>query len=195
VALVSAAAAVLLLLAGGWMWMELSDLTRQRLAAEGDLRKLKAEVDKERTVGRQKQLAEWAQWQDEHVPWLQEMARLAEKLPAASAVKLKALSASFSPSKGGTLVVDGVASSYEAIGELDRALADDAHRVEGGAAQRDESDKKYNWKFKQELTVNSPDDEARTAGTVSPRASRAPRGTTTPRRSTRATLGTSSDGL
>jgi len=91
------------------------------------------------------------------VVWIDELATLSEKLPAADRVMLGQLRASAKPG-GGEWQLDGLVSDVATLKDIERGVSDEKHDVEHKASQQREGDSRYKWVFKSAVLVkNEPD--------------------------------------
>ncbi len=152
IGIATAAAAVLLLVAGS-AWWSLRAGTAQIAARQAELDQLRPQVQRaEESIAR---AAGVDRFLDSGVIWLDQFRRLAERMPPSDEVILKSVNASLVQREGGgTLKLDGAASSTGVIHEMESALRDEDHSVSGtGAKDLGESAATYRWEFTQHVTV------------------------------------------
>ena len=89
------------------------------------------------------------------VVWLDELARLAERLPPPEAIILTELTTR--QTKGGPeLVISGYADTANRITELEDALRDEQHTVSGKGTTQDLRRSQLNWTFEETVAIKPP---------------------------------------
>jgi hypothetical protein len=88
--------------------------------------------------------------------WLDELARLSQKLPPADKVRLDDFNGSISPKGGAEYKFNGVTDSSETKFRIENALADQQHRVRPGRSIKDTQLKGLQWKFDETVEVLPP---------------------------------------
>ena len=97
------------------------------------------------------------QFLDGNVPWLDELQRLADRMPEADQMMVRSLSASSDQrSGGGKLVVAGTATSADVIDQFGSLLRDDSHAVVGDGASEEKTEDAYRWGFSESIHI-APD--------------------------------------
>ena len=149
--LAGAIAAGVALLVGGGFWWRVWSLGAEIDALARQSQSLKAAV----TAAEQTQLAaaDIEKWRGGNVVWLDELDRLAEKLPPADEVMLTSLSLSLAPEPGGNIALKGLARDPAAINGLAGGLRDEGHRVSVDKRSYNDAVKPYNWQFDSTLAV------------------------------------------
>lgn len=146
------AATLLVALGGGAYWWYLSNLD-QRIA---DLKRQNADQQKlvdqyTQVVGR---VTSIEAWRAGDVQWLNEMKRLAEKLPPADDVMLTEVRFTSQPGGGGKIEFDGLVKKLDTVKEVENGLRDATHQVQSQGTSRDTDTKPYEWDFGTEVMVN-----------------------------------------
>ena len=96
------------------------------------------------------------QFLDGNVLWLDEIRRLAERMPGSDEMIVRGISASADQRLGGgELVVSGGAVSPDAIDVFENSLRDVSHSVVGDGATEGKSNDAYRWGFSETISVNS----------------------------------------
>lgn len=141
------------LLVAGFLFLRWQD--RRALAAEVETLKgqnAKLDLALKRAERIAKASAEIEKWTATDVVWLDELRRLAERLPPAQEVMLTQVTAGASRT-GGEIKIDGLAQSAATIDRLEQGLRDASHRVEGEHRGEDASRDDYPWQFSSSLFV------------------------------------------
>lgn len=153
--LIWSATAACVLLAGGFSWLQSSLTATDEQIAE--LRTRSKALDK--TVDKAKQLEKSAQeigaWADADVNWLDELRELALDMPPSRDVLLTRLNMGTAgvsnvgrpASNTGQIDLEGLLRVADTAGQLEAALRDDYHTVQGRSLQQDASRPGYQWKF------------------------------------------------
>lgn len=181
--IVAGAAAAVVVVLGVVLW---THLQRQWLTEE--VESLRRELPKweqaaARAVKARDTAALVGNWTATDIVWLDQLARLSERFPAARETMLQELSFGPGP-KGGQIELQGLARTAESIAEVERALADETHRVLGKGSSEDRSNPNYAWQFATTVLVDQPaiaprDEPERGARTTG--AAGRPSGTAVPR--------------
>jgi hypothetical protein len=149
--MLAAAAATLFLLVGvGWLAMGLSELNSEIAELTEESKSLDQLVKKGQELD--KKITELDKWSTSDVVWIDELATLSEKLPAADRVMLGQLRASAKPG-GGEWQLDGLVSDVATLKDIERGVSDAKHDVEHKASQQREGDSRYKWVFKSAVLV------------------------------------------
>ena len=101
-----------------------------------------------------KQVADLERWQASDVLWLAEFERLSKLAPTAEKLQLTQLRFAAEP-QGGEAQMSGIVSDADVVDELERALRDSQHAIEGKGRQHDSQSNKYPWRFKSDVVVKS----------------------------------------
>jgi Tfp pilus assembly PilM family ATPase len=153
-ALIYATAAVLLVgLFGAWYWSflnsldgQIADLKNQNLAKQKTADKFKPVVDK---------VAAIEAWQAENVNWLNELKRMAEKLPPADGVMFTDLKLNAQTGGGGKIAFNGLVKETAMVQTLENSLRDPKHQVESSYTAPKDEVKPYKYEFETGVTVAS----------------------------------------
>lgn len=153
--IVAGAAAATLVVLGVLLW---THLQRQWLSDE--VESLRRELPKwEQAAARAVKARDTAglvgNWTATDVVWLDELARLSERFPAAREAMLRELSFGPGP-KGGQIELEGLARTAESIAVVESALADETHRVLGKGSSEDRTNPNYAWQFATTVLVDQP---------------------------------------
>ncbi|WP_404307382.1 hypothetical protein [Neorhodopirellula lusitana] len=143
--------------AAGLIWMLMSTLSQlddqidQQAAANAEMKdKSKAA---EEMIARTDRVD---QFLNGDVNWLEELQRLASRMPGADQLMLQEISATAdSREGGGRLVVTGRVTSPDVIVELESAMRDDAHQVTGDKVTQLATQDAYRWQMTQTISVNA----------------------------------------
>ncbi|MCS7237654.1 MAG: hypothetical protein NZ899_05210 [Thermoguttaceae bacterium] len=95
---------------------------------------------------------ELSAWEGESVNWLDELYRLASKLPGSEELMLRQIKGT-AVAGGGQIEIDGVARSLEAIQKAELDLQDDTHAVAGKSKNELASGKHYRYEFRSTIRV------------------------------------------
>lgn len=96
------------------------------------------------------------QFLDGNVQWLDEIERLAQRMPGSDEMIIRSISASAGGREGGgQFVVTGGAIRPDAIDDFEKALRDDRHSVVGDGASEDKSENLYRWGFTETITIEA----------------------------------------
>jgi Tfp pilus assembly PilM family ATPase len=148
---VGVAAAALIVLFLAYRWYCRYSLGTEVTGLEGELQQLDVAVKKaEKAAGT---VGEIEKWTATDVVWLDELCRLADKLPPAREAMLTELVAGPNERGGGEIRIEGLAQSATTIDQLEQRLRDKTHRVEGHGRAEDKSQKFYSWRFSSSLLV------------------------------------------
>lgn len=148
---VAAAVAVVLLLGFG-AWWSLKEGTAQITARQAELNELRPLVTAaEASLARTEQVD---QFLDTNVVWLDQLRRLANKMPPAEQVIIKSVDGvAMQRGGGGQLVIAGAAISPTIVDGMESALRDEDHSVSGSGASDLGEKEAYRWGFKQTVTI------------------------------------------
>jgi hypothetical protein len=98
------------------------------------------------------------------VTWLDELSRLAKKLPGPQAVRVDEVVA-LAPAKGEpTINLSGVADKHSTIKQIEDSLRDDQHMVFGKGGTLDTALKGLQWRFDETIGIKPPAQPASVAG-------------------------------
>lgn len=118
-------------------------------------------ADKEKTVKQGKlvrdQTAKLDQFLAADVNWLEELRAVSEKAPPPNEIRVNGLFASAKPKGGGTVTLEAVASDPAKIHELENALRDANHVVQGSGGKKDDKLTGLTWRFREAIDVTVPD--------------------------------------
>jgi Tfp pilus assembly PilM family ATPase len=149
----AAVAAGLLGIAGGGYWYHLRMLDKQIADLTNQNFEQKKIVDKYGEV--LNRVAAIDEWRAEDVPWLDEMKRLAEKLPQSEDVMLKELRLSSQKGGGGRIEFDGLVKKQETVLKVENSLRDAQHQVQTGGTLPEKETKPYEWDFGAQVFVTA----------------------------------------
>jgi hypothetical protein len=152
---IAAAAAVLLVGIGAiWIWLQLGSLDSQIADANDRLRQM--DPGAKLADDNLKKAAEVEKWLGADVNWLDEMARLAAKVPPAQDLMLTLVSTPSDYLKNtANLHVEGLARNTSIVEQLPQSLRDDQHEVTPrSAVQDDRGHKDYPWQVKTDIRIN-----------------------------------------
>ncbi|QGJ71093.1 Hypothetical protein PBC10988_27960 [Planctomycetales bacterium 10988] len=154
----AAVAAALVVVVGGWfLWQYQADLDQQIAELQAQSSDLDPLVDKARERKAQRDLI--ADWVDREIIWLDELQRLAEKLPESEKLMITQLSASLDR-EDALLELEGLTDGSAVAGQLTGRLRDDHHRVNLRSGQADTKSPRYNWRFKSSVALEPLPKEA-----------------------------------
>ena len=94
------------------------------------------------------------------ITWLDELRRLSEQFPPAEQVLVEDFTANYVPSGGGKIIVSGMADNEGRIRQIEERVHDEQHRVQGSGGQYDPEAAGLKWRFKEEVTVVPPEEDA-----------------------------------
>ncbi len=140
----------------GYRWYYHNSLAREVEGLQNEAKKLATSLDQAQDMDKAHSVV--SNWAGGDVVWLDELARLATRLPPARDVLILQLTCLAARGAGGTIQLEGMASGAATIDQVEEALRDPRHRVEGINRGEDESIKHYAWRFKSVVRV-SPEDE------------------------------------
>lgn len=154
--LAAAAAALLVVFLG---WFHLSALDDQAQDLQEQLERWDRQVTQAAKF--EQAAGEVQKWIASEVVWLDELRRLAEKLPPPAEAMLTQLTAVSGETSGpagasksgrslslGEIMLEGLARSVDAAGAMEQALLDKTHQVETKHNSEDTAQKPYSWRFK-----------------------------------------------
>lgn len=147
---IAAAAVAAVVLAALAIWLALASYDRaieRATARAGQLDRRLAEL-KPATD----QMAEIDKWAASDVIWIDELYRLADKLPPASDAVLLQVQC-LAAAEGGRMEMEGLVHSTDSIEGLQANLRDEAHGVAGKGSRQDDAGGPYHWRFKSTVDV------------------------------------------
>jgi Tfp pilus assembly PilM family ATPase len=149
----AAAAAVVLLAVGALQW--------QLWSLDGKISKLKSEKTKldklaKASVGPVKDAAKLELYAAADINWLDEMARLAEKLPPPTQARIEEFRANAQAKGGGNIIIRGGLDKTERLAELEVALRDKDHSVSGSGGAPVSKVPNMPWRFDETITISPP---------------------------------------
>lgn len=146
-----AAAAAILVLFVGYVILELRQLDARMVS----LQKEKAALEKKNKAGKtiRDQTQKVDQFVASDVLWLEELRVLSEKAPPAERTRVEGFFAGVRPKGGGGLNLDAVAEGPDVIPELEAALRDERHTVEGSGGKRDEKAVGLNYRYREDIVI------------------------------------------
>lgn len=151
--LIGGAIAASLVLAGyGFVSSRLSALDRELAGLRTQSSQLGPLVKEAEEV--QRRAAEVEKWLQTDVVWIDEMRRLAEKMPPARELMLTQFRAAAHP-QGGEMQLTGMLADTAAGDALESALRDERHKVEGRGRRHDTTNSKYPWRFQTSIVVQN----------------------------------------
>jgi Tfp pilus assembly PilM family ATPase len=175
-----AAAAVVLLALGVMQWRLWSLDSQIRTLQAARFKADKAAKDSAKPI---KDAASLDAFAGADVTWLDEMARLAEKLPPPEAAQLSELTAQASPKTGGgTIKLVGNVDTSVRVTELEDALRDKEHSVNGRGLTEDQSRPTLRWAIDETVLIAPPANQAPPAAKGSKAAAKSPAAAKTPAR-------------
>ena len=96
------------------------------------------------------------QFLDGNVQWLDEIRRLADRMPGSDQMIVRSITASADQrTGGGKLVVSGGAISPDSIEEFESSVRDENHSVIGDGASEEKSSDAYRWGFTETIQVDA----------------------------------------
>ena len=133
-------------------WSSLRSYDREIALRQAELALLNPQVTKaEEAIARTQRVD---QFLDSSVVWLDELRRVAERMPQSDQALLKSVNAVSLPREGGgKLNLTAAAKSPVVVDEMESALRDDEHSVTGTGANDLGSKELYRWGFSQSVTV------------------------------------------
>ena len=132
-AFAAAAALVVAILAGGYVWQNLSKVWQLNEKLAGELKELDGHV---RQAAKTRHLAAAIQaWQAGDVVWLEELREFSERFPAARDALVLRLQMSSLPAAGGLMTLQGLVRDPSLIVRLEYALRDAYHAVQSRRIQ------------------------------------------------------------
>jgi Tfp pilus assembly PilM family ATPase len=155
---IGATAAAVLLIFAGYITFDL----RQRDSQIANLRKEKAALELKNKKG--KTLFEQTKKIDEFVAgdanWLDELRVLSEKAPPPEKARIDAFLADTRPSREGGLQLDALMAGPEVVPELENAMRDERHTVEGFGGKKDEKAVGLKWRVREDIVIAPTDPTA-----------------------------------
>jgi hypothetical protein len=150
----ASAAALFAVIVIGWIWFGLSGLDDQIAQASERLRQMDAPA--KIADDNLKKAGDIEKWLGGDVNWLDEIARLAGKVPPAKDLMLTLLSTPNDYLKNtSNMHLEGMARNTNIVEELPQSLRDDQHEVTPrSAVQDDRQHKEYPWQVKTDIRIN-----------------------------------------
>ncbi len=159
VILLATAAAATLAAVGLWfLWQTLADWDARIAAANEQLRQTAPMLEEAKEVD--KRVAAIRDWQLSNVSWLDEMYYLSDRAPDHRQALLTRLQMSSYAAGGGEIQLEGMVQQSSDVDELELAIRDERHRVEGQSRQHDGDNPRYAWRFRSQVVVAPPSLEA-----------------------------------
>lgn len=149
----STAALALVGMLGGWYWYHLAGLDQQIADLKFQNANKQKTIDKYNEVVNR--VAAIEEWRAEDVPWLDELKRLAEKLPPAEDMMLTDLRLNSQKGGGGRIEFDGLVKKLETVQKVENSLRDAQHQVETGGTLPETETKPYEWDFDGSIFVTA----------------------------------------
>ena len=147
-----AAAAAVVVLGGLWLFYRtIADLDQQIADADSRIRSSEPMVKKAQEL--QARVDTVKGWQASNISWLDELYYLSERSPDFRQAVLTRLQLSAHSAGGGDIQLEGLVQQSGDVDELERALGDDQHRVEGKSRQREPKSPRYAWRFRSQVLV------------------------------------------
>ena len=136
------------------VYSKMSSLDQQIAKLKEANNQMKTPVDAAlESIGRTEQID---QFLDGNVQWLDEIRRLAERMPGSDQMIVRSINASADQRVGGgKLVVSGGAISPDSIQEFETSLRDENHSVIGDGASEEKSNDAYRWGFTETIQVDA----------------------------------------
>ncbi|MCR9116387.1 MAG: hypothetical protein NXI22_05470, partial [bacterium] len=157
-ALGGTAAVLVLLTIGFFVWSGYAAKAKQIATLKSERAELqKFANDASELVAKVKSID---QWNASNVIWLDELSEVSEEFPPAKDARATLINASSLKTSGGVLWIEGVARDYDVIGQIEIAVDDDRHQVEGGGGSPNERVEGYTYGFKEKITVTQPSRDA-----------------------------------
>jgi len=154
IAAIAAAVVLLAVAALAWYGFEYSRLARQNQELDEQCRVWEGRAKQaERT---RKSVAEIEKWTASDIVWLDELAHLSRRFPAAREARLRELTCAAS-GRNGTMELDGLAGSAEVISALREELQDQKHSLVPKGSGSTEEGGDYTWQFAATLFVEAED--------------------------------------
>lgn len=152
-----AIACAVVLLAGLGVWWHLSALDAEIRDLKAQVKAADQTVDKVRALeARANEIEEWAA---SDVSWLDELRELATEFPESKRAMLTFLRCS-PLREGAEMHLEGLVTSANTVDELEAALRDLSHHVEGHQREQESKKGDYHWRFDSSLLVTPSDKEA-----------------------------------
>ena len=166
------AALLIAFLTGAWLWWSLSsqDDELRRLGKQSS--KMDQLVDVARRQERELEAVEF--WYENSPNWLFELRNLAATLPPSESLQLTRLQADLINQSGGRMMLHGRVDESERVLDLEKAVRDGRHRVEGLDRSQSDADAKYPWAFVTRVDVTATEPEAMLAALRAASASAPP---------------------
>ena len=173
VASIVTAATILMLIVGGCWWY-MGTLDNSILATQRKTQNQRAVVEAaQKRIDEHRAVADWLR---RDINWLDELRDVSNDLPSAQKAMVRDLRAAVVTSGNGVITLEGVVDQQQTISELERALRDETHRVQGEGGRKEQRVKDYPWRFKETVVIQTgdPNDKSR-ADSNRPSRSRPPR--------------------
>jgi Tfp pilus assembly PilM family ATPase len=144
--LIWAATAACVVLVAGYSWLlgSLAEMDDEISRLGGESKDLDKLVAKSKDL--EKAAQEIGAWADSNVNWLDELRELALDMPPARNVLLTRLNMG-STGAAGQIDLEGLLRGADSAAQLEAALRDEFHSVQGRNLQQDASREGYSWKF------------------------------------------------
>jgi hypothetical protein len=173
--LAAAAAAIVLLAIGGTIQMRLWSL-------DAKISQLKIERSRQEKLAKAsvkpiQDAATLDKFAAGDITWLDEFARISQKLPGPQAARLEEVTAQSQAKIGARITLKGVVDQHSRLKEIEDALRDKQHAVYGKGGTLDPALKGLQWRLDEEIAIlppaaAAPSAAAKTAGPASPASSR-----------------------
>ncbi len=149
-----AAVALLAMVFLGWQRLQVYWLTAEIQGLEAQLQQLNSQLAE--AEQREAKVAEIEKWLATDVAWLDELAYLSRNMPPAKQAMVTMLTCK-TGTVGGEMLIEGLVDTEASIQLVyDSLHAPPDHQVGGKTSSRDDSDKRYTWKFGASVRVGEP---------------------------------------
>jgi Tfp pilus assembly PilM family ATPase len=150
-----AIAAALVVLLGGWIWLQLRSKDSEIADLQQTLQTLTPQATKAKdTIAKASKIENWLGGE---IVWVDELAGLATNLPPAKDVMLSQINIAQDGRKKPTMKLNGFARGSEVRSQVQQKLSDGRHDVIAPTATQDQTHKSYPLKFEADVEIH-PDD-------------------------------------
>jgi len=167
-ALAAGAVALILAIAGYWLWAQVTALDRQIDEAKDRFETVSQTLDK--VEEQQKAVKSIRQWQAGEIVWLDELRDLSARFPSGRDAMVLRMSMSAGQRGGGAIRMNGLVRHSSIVYNLEENLRDKYHQVHSTHVGKRDEEENYTWLFESSIDVARRPASSYAAATASEKA-------------------------